>query len=45
MEKETDANLKAHYKLAYLRIQKPELITLPKPVVMAPGSPIGCDVD
>jgi hypothetical protein len=42
---ETDANLKAHYKLAYLRIQKPELITLPKPVVMAPGSPIGCDVD
>jgi hypothetical protein len=45
MEKETDANLKAHYKLAYLRIQKPELITLPKPVVMAPGSPIGCDID
>jgi hypothetical protein len=45
MKTETDANVKAHYKLAYLRIQKPELITLPKPVIMAPGAPIGCDSD
>jgi len=45
MKTETDATLKAHYKLAYLRIQKPELIVLPKPVIMAPGAPIGCDME
>jgi hypothetical protein len=37
--------LAAHYQYAISRINDPEKITLPKPVVIPPGAPIGCDVD
>jgi predicted Zn-dependent protease len=37
--------LAAHYQFAISRINDPEKITLPKPVVIPPGAPIGCDVD
>ena len=35
----------AHYQYAINRINNPEDIILPKPVVIPPGAPIGCDVD
>lgn len=35
----------AHYQYAISRINDPEKITLPKPVVIPPGAPIGCDLD
>lgn len=41
----TDIGHKAHYDFAIERIKNPGTITLPKPVVIAPGAPIGCDVD
>jgi hypothetical protein len=41
----TDLAHKAQYDFAIERIKNPGSITLPKPVVMAPGAPIGCDVD
>lgn len=34
-----------HYQYAISRINDPEKITLPKPVVIPPGAPIGCDLD
>lgn len=34
---------KAHYDFAIERIKNPGTITLPSPVIMAPGAPIGCD--
>ena len=37
--------LAAHYQYAISRINDPEKITLPKPVVIPPGAPIGCDLD
>jgi hypothetical protein len=36
--------LAAHYQYAISRINDPEKITLPKPVVIPPGAPIGCDL-
>jgi hypothetical protein len=41
----TDIAHKAHYDFAIERIKNPETITLPSPVIMAPGAPIGCDVN
>jgi hypothetical protein len=41
----TDLAHKAQYDFAIERIKNPGSIALPKPVVMAPGPPIGCDVD
>lgn len=41
----TDLIHKAHYQFALALIEHPEKITLPKPVNLAPGAPIGCDMD
>ena len=41
----TDTTHKAHYEYALERINNPKDITLPSPTMMAPGAPIGCDVD
>lgn len=41
----TDIAHKAQYEFAIERIKNPGTISLPKPVVMAPGAPIGCDLD
>jgi len=41
----TDAVHKAHYAYALERINNPKDITLPSPTTMAPGAPIGCDLD
>jgi len=41
----TDATYKAHYEYALERINNPKDIILPSPTMMAPGAPIGCDVD
>jgi hypothetical protein len=41
----TDTAYKAHYEYALERINNPKDITLPSPTMMAPGAPIGCDVD
>lgn len=41
----TDITHKAHYDFAIERIKNPGTITLPSPVIMAPGAPIGCDVN
>ena len=41
----TDAAHKAHYAYALERINNPKDITLPKPTTIAPGAPIGCDLD
>ena len=41
----SDIAHKAQYDFAIERIKNPGTITLPKPVVMAPGAPIGCDMD
>ena len=41
----TDLTHKAHYEYALERINNPKDITLPSPTMMAPGAPIGCDVD
>ena len=45
MKTENDVTVKANYRLAIFRINKFELIILPKPISIAPGAPIGCDVD
>jgi len=41
----SNPKLTAHYQYAISRIEDPEDIILPKPVVIPPGAPIGCDVD
>jgi Met-zincin/Domain of unknown function (DUF5117) len=41
----TDIAHKAHYAYALERINNPKDITLPKPTTIAPGAPIGCDLD
>ena len=41
----SDMAHKAHYAFALERINNPKDITLPKPTSIAPGAPIGCDVD
>jgi hypothetical protein len=41
----SNPKLAAHYQYAISRIEDPEDIILPKPVVIPPGAPIGCDVD
>ncbi|MEN9697325.1 MAG: hypothetical protein RLZ56_746 [Bacteroidota bacterium] len=41
----TDIAHKAQYEFAIERIKNPGTISLPKPVIMAPGAPIGCDLD
>ena len=41
----SNPKLTAHYQYAISRINDPEKITLPKPVVIPPGAPIGCDLD
>ena len=41
----TDNIHKAHYEYALERINNPKDITLPKPTIIAPGAPIGCDLD
>jgi len=41
----SDMMHKAHYAYALERINNPKDITLPKPTSIAPGAPIGCDVD
>jgi len=40
----SNPKLAAHYQYAISRINDPEKITLPKPVVIPPGAPIGCDL-
>jgi hypothetical protein len=40
----SNPKLAAHYQYAISRINNPEKITLPKPVVIPPGAPIGCDL-
>ncbi len=35
----------AHYQYAIERIKSPDKVSLPKPVTIAPGAPIGCDLD
>jgi hypothetical protein len=37
--------LKAHYSYAIERITHPKDIILPQPKEIAPGAPIGCDLD
>jgi hypothetical protein len=41
----SNPKLAAHYQFAISRINDPEKITLPKPVVIPPGAPIGCDME
>jgi hypothetical protein len=41
----SNPKLIAHYQYAISRIEDPEDIILPKPVVIPPGAPIGCDLD
>ncbi len=41
----TDIAHKAHYQFAIERIKNPGTVILPKPVVIPPGAPIGCDLD
>jgi len=41
----SNPKLTAHYQYAISRINDPEDIILPKPVVIPPGAPIGCDLD
>jgi hypothetical protein len=41
----TDSAHKAQYAYALERIKNPKDIVLPKPTMIAPGAPIGCDVD
>jgi hypothetical protein len=41
----TDLAHKAHYEYALERINNPKDIILPSPTTMAPGAPIGCDLD
>ena len=41
----SNPKLAAHYQYAISRIDDPEDIILPKPVVIPPGAPIGCDLD
>jgi hypothetical protein len=41
----TDTAHKAHYAYALERINNPKDIILPSPTTMAPGAPIGCDLD
>ena len=41
----SDIAHKAQYDFAIERIKNPGTITLPKPVTIAPGAPIGCDMD
>ncbi|MEY3192970.1 MAG: hypothetical protein RI982_747 [Bacteroidota bacterium] len=41
----SNPKLTAHYQYAISRINDPEKIMLPKPVVIPPGAPIGCDVE
>jgi len=41
----TDTANKAHYEYALERINNPKDIILPSPTTMAPGAPIGCDLD
>ena len=41
----SNPKLTAHYQYAISRINNPEDIILPKPVVIPPGAPIGCDLD
>jgi hypothetical protein len=40
----SNPKLAAHYQYAISRIDDPEDIILPKPVVIPPGAPIGCDL-
>ena len=35
----------AHYQYAIESIKSPDKVSLPKPLAMAPGAPIGCDLD
>lgn len=35
----------AHYQYATESIKSPDKVSLPKPLAMAPGAPIGCDLD
>jgi hypothetical protein len=41
----SNPKLATHYQYAISRIDDPEDIILPKPVVIPPGAPIGCDLD
>ncbi len=41
----SDLSHKAHYVYALDRIDNPKDITLPKPATIAPGAPIGCDLN
>jgi len=41
----TDPTHKAQYGYALERINNPKDIVLPKPTTIAPGAPIGCDLD
>jgi hypothetical protein len=41
----TDVNHKSHYNFAIERIKNPGNVILPKPVIIPPGAPIGCDID
>ena len=41
----TDLAHKAQYNYALERIKNPKDIVLPKPTIIPPGAPIGCDLD
>jgi len=40
-----DAIHNAHYQFAIDRINSPDKVSLPKPLTIPPGAPIGCDLD
>jgi hypothetical protein len=42
---EKDNNLINYYSYTRRRIESPDKVNMPKPVVIPPGAPIGCDVD
>ncbi len=44
-ETEKDNTLLSYYKYTRARLESPGKVSLPKPVVIPPGAPIGCDVD
>ena len=44
-ETEKDNTLLSYYKYTRARLESPGKVSMPKPVVIPPGAPIGCDVD
>jgi hypothetical protein len=44
-ETEKDNTLLSYFKYTRARLESPGKVSMPKPVVIPPGAPIGCDVD